>query len=618
MGFVPVAVVLGSVLSLSIISAIVLLRTLTFAPVKPLPRQLRIRPHTATIILVSVVCGVLLLANTSLINAGVSALTVALAAAIWRPATIRWFPLTWLWWSSAVALSGSYLALLLLRALTRQNSVIEFAQLTLWALTAMAVFLALAYLWEVCDVLGSATWRRASWSTDSAGDQAPDSCLPFVSIHLPACDEPPHMVIASIRRLTELDYPNYEIIVLDDNTKDESVWRPVEKWCRGHDVRFFHLQDWPGHKAGALNFAVKQMDPRAELVGIIDSDCQVDSEFLRRCVPFFDDRHVGFVQAMQDYRDWELTRYHRWLYHAYLYFFAVTEPSRNERDAATFAGTVGLVRRNALESVGGWDEWCIAEDHELSVRLAQAGWSGRYVHESFGRGVLPLSFRALKAQDFRWCFAAVQVLRVHLLDLLPGKRRAGNAMSGSQRLAYLTGALQWYGDLFSLVIFALLMASAFSLRVANGALYGQFSAYLLFLVPMYAAVGMLRAAAVIRHSAKGSWRDAAGALLVWQSLSLTVASASARALFARQGQFRPTPKGPAQERKLNPFRDNPMESVLALSGIAAIALVLAAPRTLSHMLLALLLVPGTMSYGAAPANSVMAARSETDLASRRR
>jgi cellulose synthase/poly-beta-1,6-N-acetylglucosamine synthase-like glycosyltransferase len=91
-----------------------------------------------------------------------------------------------------------------------------------------------------------------------------------------------------------LDYPSYEIIVLDDNTTDESMWRPVEEWCLANQVTFVHLQDWPGYKSGALNYALRHLvDPRTELIGVIDSDYQLDPQFLRRCAPLFADPSVG-------------------------------------------------------------------------------------------------------------------------------------------------------------------------------------------------------------------------------------------------------------------------------------------------------------------------------------
>lgn len=70
-------------------------------------------------------------------------------------------------------------------------------------------------------------------------------------------------------------------------------------------------------------------------MGVVDSDYQIDPSFLRRCAPLFADPGVGFVQAPQDYRDWSQDPFYRRLYYSYQYFFAVTQPSRNEHDGAS-------------------------------------------------------------------------------------------------------------------------------------------------------------------------------------------------------------------------------------------------------------------------------------------
>jgi cellulose synthase/poly-beta-1,6-N-acetylglucosamine synthase-like glycosyltransferase len=109
------------------------------------------------------------------------------------------------------------------------------------------------------------------------------------------------MVIDTLRSLLRIDYPRYEIILIDDNTDDEALWRPVERWCRRHGVKFAHLADWPGYKSGALNYALREMtDPAAEVIGVVDSDYQIEPAFLRRCAPAFAEPWVGFFRAPQD------------------------------------------------------------------------------------------------------------------------------------------------------------------------------------------------------------------------------------------------------------------------------------------------------------------------------
>jgi len=295
----------------------------------------------------------------------------------------------------------------------------------LWLLEIFAAVLSCAYLWELCDALGTAHWRRRITSRTRLS--VPDAELPMVSLHVPAHNEPPDMVIATLRSLLRLDYPRYEIILIDDNTDDEELWRPVEAWCERHLVKFAHLTDWPGYKSGALNYALRQMTSAdAEVIGIVDSDYQVDRGWLRRCAPAFADPWIGFVQSPQDYRDWTQARYYRRLYYSYRYFFAVSQPSRNEHDGAIFAGTMGLIRRVALDELGGWDEWCITEDAELSLRLLRAGWHGQHVDETFGHGIMPLTFEALKGQRYRWCFGGIQILRMHWRSMIPGRPNRAN------------------------------------------------------------------------------------------------------------------------------------------------------------------------------------------------
>jgi Glycosyl transferase family group 2 len=112
------------------------------------------------------------------------------------------------------------------------------------------------------------------------------------------------------------------------------------------------------------------------VIGVVDSDYQIEPGFLRGCAPAFAEPWVGFIQAPQDYRDWETAPYYRRLYYSYKYFFAISQPSRNEHDGAIFAGTMGLIRRVALEQLGGWDEW--KRCGPTGPRRRWPCWAGRH------------------------------------------------------------------------------------------------------------------------------------------------------------------------------------------------------------------------------------------------
>ena len=359
-------------------------------------------------------------------NAIAGGAALAVGSLVWLPVTRRWNARGHLCWSATIFLFVVYLAFVLDWTFSSGLGPAGTAGgLLLWLFEVFAGAPGLRL--PVGDL------RRAGVRAVAPPDpgawsalRRPDGDLPFVSLHVPAHNEPPDMVIDTLRSLTRLDYPAFEIVVIDDNTDDPELWHPVRDWCAAHGAKFAHLEDWPGYKSGALNYALSKMtDDRAEIIGVVDSDYQLEPGFLRRCAPLFAESWVGFTQAPQDYRDWQSAPYYRRLYYSYKYFFAVSQPSRNERDGAIFAGTMGLIRRVALEQLGGWDEWCITEDAELSLRLLRAGWSGLHVDESMGQGIMPLTFEALKGQRYRWCFGGIQILRMHWRSMLPGRREAG-------------------------------------------------------------------------------------------------------------------------------------------------------------------------------------------------
>jgi hypothetical protein len=274
----------------------------------------------------------------------------------------------------------------------------------------------------------------------------------------------------------------------------------------------------------------------------------------------------------------------------------------------------------ALDELGGWDEWCITEDAEMSFRLLRAGWSGQHVDRAWGRGIMPLTFEALKGQRYRWCFGGIQLLRMHWRSMIPGRRTRENHLTAGQRWAYLAGALQWYGDLLSLLFLIFLLAGAANLATGGGQLFRKLTLFLVATVPVMVLLGLVRAVALLRRGTGATWRDAIGAFFVWQSTSLVVARASVLGLFARKAAFLRTPKTSEQTRWWEALRANWAESTLALFGFIGIGAALTKATQLSGPLLAGLLLFPTLGMAAAPVNSWGARRAQlpAELRDRRR
>ena len=562
-----------------------------------------------TAVLAAVVAGVLRLLHATEHNLVAGVAGVAVGSLIWLPVTRRWSAGAHLCWSSSVFLFVVYLVFALRWTFESHLGPASTAGgVLLWVLEGVAALLSCAYLWEICDALGTENWRRRITRSHPLPAVA-ERDLPFVSLHVPAHNEPPDMVIETLRHLLRLDYPRYEVILIDDNTDDEKLWRPVEAWCARHGVKFAHLEDWPGYKSGALNYALRELtDEAAEVIGVVDSDYQIEPGFLRGCAPAFAESWVGFIQAPQDYRDWQTAPYYRRLYYSYKYFFAISQPSRNEHDGAIFAGTMGLIRRVALEQLGGWDEWCITEDAELSLRLLRAGWHGLHMDQTWGRGIMPLTFEGLKGQRYRWCFGGIQILRMHWRSLIPGRKTRENHLTEAQRWAYLAGGIQWYGDLLGLIFLVFLLAGAANLATGGGELFRKLTPFLVATVPVLVGLGLIRAIALLRRGTGASWRDALGAFFIWQSTSLVVARASVLGLFARKAAFLRTPKTSERAKWWEALQANWAETSLAVLGLAGIAGALTRGTQLSGVLLAVLLLFPTLGMAAAPFNSWAAQR----------
>jgi cellulose synthase/poly-beta-1,6-N-acetylglucosamine synthase-like glycosyltransferase len=315
-------------------------------------------------------------------------------------------------------------------------SVIAGVLLLLGMLGVMLVLLAEAHEWA------EAHWvdyrRRPGTVRPAAGAPAPK-----VSIHVPAYNEPPAMLVETLDALARLDYPDYEVLVIDNNTRDENVWRPVEAHCAslGARFRFFHVAPLAGFKAGALNYALDRTAPDAAIVAVIDSDYVVDARWLRDLTPAFQDPRIAIVQAPQDYRDAGQSAFKAMCYAEYRGFFQIGMITRNERNAIIQHGTMTIVRRAQLERCR-WAEWCITEDAELGLRIFEAGYDATYVPVSYGRGLMPDTFIDFKKQRFRWAYGAMQIIKAHAraLFLEGGPLRAG------QRYHFVAGWLPWVAD----------------------------------------------------------------------------------------------------------------------------------------------------------------------------
>ncbi len=301
------------------------------------------------------------------------------------------------------------------------------------------VLIALARIEEIAAI----AFGQGPQRLIAAGLPASEGFAPKVSIHIPAHREPPDMLKATLDAVAQLAYPNFECVVVINNTPDPALWRPIEDHCRvlGERFKFINDDNVAGYKAGALRLALAHTAPDAEIIGVIDADYVVHADWLKDLVPAFADDEVGMVQAPQDHRDAERTPMHAAMNGEYAGFFDIGMVQRNESNAIIVHGTMCLIRRDALMSAGGWSSDTIVEDTDLGLLVLEQGWQIQYTNRRYGYGLLPDTFDAYKKQRHRWAYGGFQILKKHWRHLLPGAGR----LTKEQKREFALGWLNWLG-----------------------------------------------------------------------------------------------------------------------------------------------------------------------------
>lgn len=410
----------------------------------------------------------------------------------------------------------------------------------------VGIFLMIGMLGVIMVLLIEAhEWAETLWVRGRRRKMKPitvdDDELPIVSIHVPAYNEPPDMMIETLNSLANLDYPRYEVIVIDNNTKDESVWRPVEQHCKelGDKFRFYHKSPLAGFKAGALNFALAQTADDATVIAVIDSDYCVEPTWLRDLAPQFSQEHVAIVQAPQDYRDLNENAFKAMCFAEYRGFFHIGMVTRNERNAIIQHGTMTMVRRTCLEEVDGWSENTITEDAELGFMIFSAGYQAVYTSDSYGKGLMPDSFQDYKNQRFRWAYGAMQILRYHAKELLG---HAKSNLTTGQRYHFVAGWLPWIADGINLVFnFA---AIVWSIALITMPQTIDPPLVIFSLLPLALFAFKIAKVIYLYHGVQivGSLRETIAAALAGLSLSHTIAKAMWLGIFTDGRPFVRTPK----------------------------------------------------------------------------
>jgi exo-beta-1,3-glucanase (GH17 family)/cellulose synthase/poly-beta-1,6-N-acetylglucosamine synthase-like glycosyltransferase len=455
-------------------------------------------------------------------------------------------------------------------------------------------------------------WAEALWVKDRRRAfkpvQVDDNELPMISVHVPGYNEPADMMIETLDALAKLDYPRYEVIVIDNNTRSPEVWQPVEAHCArlGERFRFYHVDALAGFKSGALNYALERTADNVEIIAVIDSDYIVDPAWLRDLAPQFLQHDVAIVQAPQDYRDADENAFKAMSHAEYRGFFYIGMVTRNERNAIIQHGTMTMVRRRVLEESGRWSEWCITEDAELGLRIFELGFKAVYIPKSYGKGLMPDTFLSYKKQRSRWAYGAMQIMKHHARQLFTPSQ---SKLTTGQRYHFIAGWLPWIADGVNLLFNLAALGWSIAMIVAPikfdpPLIIFSMLPLALFCFKMAKVVFIYRSARIV-----GTAPQTISAVLVGLALSHTIAIAMVQGMFTRNKPFMRTPKHEHSAALLHALDASREETLFAIAlWLAAAGIIYTiGTDTLDLLLWVIVLLVQALPYMAALLTAIISA-----------
>lgn len=281
---------------------------------------------------------------------------------------------------------------------------------TTWAIIFLVMFMALYMVYMYIAVKHQKRKLRKNPVVYN------ENLAPFISILIP-CHNEAVVIKETVENILNVDYENYEIIVIDDRSTDDTKDAVLELEKKYDKVKAL-IRDksaYPG-KSAVLNDAVKIAKGEAYLV--FDADAKIKPDFIKTLLTKYEGDDVGAIQARKVIINANQNFLTACQYNEYVMDTHLQVGRDAVKGAVELRGNGELIKKNALVDIGGWNNETITDDLDMSTRLHIKGWDIRFVQDAivYEEGVV--TFSALVRQRRRWVEGSIRRYLEYIWDVL--------------------------------------------------------------------------------------------------------------------------------------------------------------------------------------------------------
>lgn len=275
---------------------------------------------------------------------------------------------------------------------------------------------------------------------------------PTVDIFIPTYDEPEFVLRRTIIGCQAIDYELKTVYLLDDTRRNSIAQLAEELGCK-----YLTRPNNDHAKAGNINHAIPLT--QGEFITIFDADFVPTRNFLHRTLGFFQDSKLALVQTPQNFYNVDPIARNLGLEDILTpeeeVFYRQLQPIKDAAGSVVCAGTSFVLRREALESIGGFVTDSLSEDYFTGIRLSAQGYRLAYIDEKLSAGLAAENIADHVKQRLRWARGTLQAFFINSNPLtIPG-------LSFIQRLAHLEGLLHWFSSVASAFFLLMPLGYAF-------------------------------------------------------------------------------------------------------------------------------------------------------------